>query len=279
MALAPLAGRPRALVTGASAGIGMAFARRLAHAGHDLILVARRHDRLEALAEELRRDAGIEAEAIAADLTDAHALAGLEARLAQDERLALLVNNAGFGGYHPFVSIEPKRIDDLIDIHMRAVARLTRAALPGMVRRGAGGIINVASLLALSGTLPPVPLPHRATYAAAKAFMLTFTQALAGELGGTGVRLQVCLPGRVDTEFHSLQGFDTSKLPPMMSPDDIVSGALAGLALGEVICVPALADAALLDRLAEAQLAVFRAAAMQPKPTLAERYRGAVGER
>ncbi|MFI5014504.1 MAG: SDR family NAD(P)-dependent oxidoreductase [Hyphomicrobiales bacterium] len=276
MAPAPLAGRPRALVTGASAGIGMAFARQLAHAGHDLILVARRRDRLEVLAEQLRHDAGVQAEVIAADLTDADALAEIEARVAADDLLALLVNNAGFGGYRPFASIEPKTIDDLIDVHVRAVARLTRAVLPGMVRRGAGGIINIASLLALSGTLPPEPLPHRATYAAAKAFMVTFTQALAGELSGTGVRVQVCLPGRVDTEFHTLQGLDTSKLPPMMTADDIVTGALAGLARGEVMCVPALADAALLDRLAEMQLAVFRAAAMRPKPALAERYRGAV---
>jgi short-subunit dehydrogenase len=276
MAPHPNGGRPRALVTGASAGIGVAFAEQLAQAGHDIILVARRRERLEALAERLRRDAGVKAEVIAADLTDAGALAELEGLVAEDDSLALLVNNAGFGGYHPFVSIEPKTVDELIDIHIRAVARLTRAALPGMVRRGAGGIINVASLLALSGTLPPDPLPHRATYAAAKAFMVTFTQAIAGELKGTGVRVQACLPGRVDTEFHTLQGIDTSKLPPMMTADDIATGALAGLARGEVVCVPALADVALLDRLAEAQLAVFGAAALKPKPTLAERYRGTV---
>jgi hypothetical protein len=254
----------------------MVFAERLAAAGHDLLLVARRRDRLEALAERLRRDTGARAEVIGADLTDRSALAELEARLAEDDTLSLLVNNAGFGGYRPFASLDPRTLDELIDIHMRAVARLTRAALPGMIRRRAGGIINVASLLALSGTLPPDPLPHRATYAAAKSFMLTFTQALAGELKDTGVRVQVCLPGRVDTEFHTLQGIDTSKLPPMMSPEDVVSGALAGLAQGEVVCVPALADAALLDRLADAQLAVFRAAVL-PTPVLAQRYRGSAG--
>ncbi|SDR63669.1 hypothetical protein SAMN05519103_08894 [Rhizobiales bacterium GAS113] len=195
MAPAPTAGRPRALVTGASAGIGMAFAEQLARAGHDLILVARRRDWLEALAERLRRDTGVHAEVVGADLTDAGTLAELESRVADDQSLALLVNNAGFGGYHPFASIAPKTVDDLIDIHVRAVARLTRAVLPGMVRRGAGGIINIASPLALSGTLPPDPLPHRATYAAAKAFLVTFTQALAGELTGTGVRVQVCFAG------------------------------------------------------------------------------------
>jgi short-subunit dehydrogenase len=251
----------------------MAFAERLAATGHDLILVARRRDRLEALAERLRRDTGAEAEVIGADLTDGDALAKLEAHLAKDNALSLLVNNAGFGGYRPFASVDPNTVDELIDIHVRAMARLTRAVVPGMIRRGGGGIINVASLLALSGTLPPDPLPHRVTYAAAKSFMLAFTQALAGELKGTGVRVQVCLPGRVDTEFHKLQGIDTSKLPPMMSPEDIVTGSLAGLAQGEVVCVPALADAALLDRLTEAQLAVFKAAVL-PTPVLAQRYRG-----
>jgi short-subunit dehydrogenase len=276
MASPTVARHPRSCITGASAGIGMVFAERLAAAGHDLLLVARRRDRLEALAERLRRDTGSGVEVIVADLTDGGALAKLDARLAEDDALSLLVNNAGFGGYGSFASLDPNTLDELIDIHVRAVARLTRAVVPGMIRRGAGGIINVASLLALSGTLPPDPLPLRATYAAAKSFMLTFTQALAGELKGTGVRVQVCLPGRVDTEFHELQGIDTSKLPPMMSPEDIVTGALAGLAQGEVVCVPALADTGLLDRLKDAQLAVFRAAVL-PTPALAQRYRGSAG--
>jgi short-subunit dehydrogenase len=142
-----------------------------------------------------------------------------------------------------------------------------------MIRRGAGGIINVASLLALSGTLAPDPLPYRATYAAAKSFMVTFTQALAGEIKGSGVRLSVCLPGRVATEFHTSQGIDISKFPPMMTADDIACGALAGLAQGEITCVPALADVGLLARLSEAQVELFTAALVQPQPTLAERYR------
>jgi hypothetical protein len=204
--------RPRALVTGASAGIGMAFAERLARDRHDLILVARRRERLEQLATRLRHDFGVHAELIGADLTDPGGLAEVEARVAGDESLALLVNNAGFGGYNPFASIEPSIIDDLVDIHIRAVTRLTRAALPGMVRRGAGGIINIASLLALSATLPPNPLPHRAVYAGAKAYMVAFTQALAGELKATGVRVQVCLPGMVHTEFHTVQDFDTNQI-------------------------------------------------------------------
>jgi uncharacterized protein len=239
MASLSLTGRPRALVTGASAGIGVVFAERLARAGHDLILVARRRERLEALARRLRSEAGIEAEVICADLTDAEEVNEVERRIVEDETLELLVNNAGFGGYQPFASIDAKVIDDLVAIHVRTVARLTRAALPGMIGRGRGAIINIASLLALSGTLPPSLLPYRATYAGAKAFMLAFTQALAGELTGTGVRVQVCLPGRVATEFHSLQGIDTSKLPPTMTSEDVVTASLAGLAQDEILCVPA----------------------------------------
>jgi len=105
-----------------------------------------------------------------------------------DEGLALLVNSAGFGGYRRFIEVEPQVINALIDVHVRAVARLTRAAVPGMVRRGKGAVVNVASLLALSGALPPNPLPYRAVYAGAKAFMLAFTEALSGELSESGVR-------------------------------------------------------------------------------------------
>ena len=261
--------RPRALITGASAGIGAAYAERLARDGYDVILVARRRDRLEALAERLRREADAHAEVLEADLTDPGALARVEARAAGDESLALLVNNAGFGGYGPFVQVDPEVIDGLIDVHVRAVARLTRAALPGMVRRRAGGVINVASLLAVSGPVPPDPLPHRATYAGAKAFIVTFTQALAGELTGTGVNVQVVLPGLVATEFHTVLGMDLSARPRMTAAD-VVTASLAAFARGEVTCVPALEDASLLERLAEVQRSVLKTATT---PTLAGRYR------
>lgn len=261
--------RPRALITGASAGIGTAYAERLARDGYDLVLVARRRARLTELAERLRREAAVDCEVLAADLTDAANLAQVEARAAGDERLALLINNAGFGGYRPFAEIDPAVVNDLVDVHVRAVARLTRAALPGMVRRGAGGIINVASLLALSGSVPPDPLPYRAVYAGAKAFIVTFTEALAGELKGTGVRVQACLPGLVDTEFHTVAGRDRSKMPPMMKAADLAAASLAGLARGEVTCVPALEDASHLERLAEVQRTVLGVART---PTVAHRY-------
>ena len=270
MAPSATSSRPRALVTGASAGIGAIFAERLAAQGHDVALLARRRDRLEELAARLRHEYGANVDVICADLANADDVAAVEAVLAKDEALALLVNNAGFGGYRPFAEIDPKVIDALIGVHILSVARLTRAAIPGMVRRGAGGIINIASLLALSGALPPGQLPYRATYAGAKAFLLSFTQALAGELKGSGVRVQVCLPGRVKTEFHTSQGIDISKLPPMMAAEDIVTASLAALARDEVVCIPALPEASLFDKITEAQLAVFGAAG--PRPALAERY-------
>ena len=261
--------RQRALVTGASSGIGAAYAERLTRDGYDVVLVARRRERLEALAERLRLETETQAEVLAVDLTNAEVLAQVEARVATDESLALLVNNAGFGGYGPFVQLEPGTIDDLINIHVRSVTRLTRAALPGMVRRGAGGVINVASLLALSGALPPNPLPSRAVYAGAKAFLVTFTQALAGELMGTGVTVQVCLPGLVVSEFHTVQGMDPSRMPPRMTAADVVAASLAALRRGEVACIPGLEDAAMLGRLTEAQRTVLSSA---NRPTLASRY-------
>ncbi len=261
--------RPRVLVTGASSGIGAAYAERLARDGYDVVLVARRRERLEALAERLRRETETQAEVLAADLTNAEAVAQVEARVATDGSLALLVNNAGFGRYGPFVQLEPGAVDDLINIHIRAVTRLSRAALPGMVRRGAGGVINVASILAFSGSLPPNPLPHRAVYAGAKAYLLTFTQALAGELTGTGVAVQVCLPGLVVSEFHTIQGMDPSKMPPRMTAPDVIAASLAALRQGEIACIPGLEDAAMLERLTEAQRTVLSSA---NRPTLAFRY-------
>ncbi|HZS85603.1 MAG TPA: SDR family NAD(P)-dependent oxidoreductase [Stellaceae bacterium] len=262
--------RPLALVTGASSGIGAAFAERLAREGYDLILVARRRDRLEAAAARLSREFSAGVEVVAADLTDAAALAQIEARLADDERLGLLVNNAGFGGYRPFVEIDPKVADDLVAVHVRAATRLARAALPGMMGRGRGGIINIASLLALSGAMPPNPLPYRAVYAGAKAFLLAFTEALAGEVVHAGVRVQACLPGLVATEYHAVAGRDPSKMPPMMSAADVVAASLAALASGEVVCVPGLEDVSLLDRLSELRRAILLAA---NTPVLAPRYR------
>jgi uncharacterized protein len=247
-------GRPLALVTGASSGIGAAFAERLARDGHDLIIVARRADRLRHLEQRLTADFGVTVETLTADLTEPAGLESVERSLLE-QRPALLVNNAGFSGYGPFTEIHPGVAENLLRIHALAVARLTRAALPGMVARGSGAVINVASLLALSGPLPLGRMTGRATYAGAKAFILAFTQALAGELEGSGVRAMVLLPGMVNSEFHGERGLPSHL--PVMGAADVADAALAGLALGEVVCVPGLEDVGLFEKLRDLQQAIL----------------------
>ncbi len=239
--------RRRALVTGASAGIGQAFAQRLARDGYDLIVVARRRERLEALAEQLRAQHGAQVEVLAANLAHHADLQVVERRIS-DTTIDMLVNNAGFGGYMPFVELPPERAEELIHLQVLAVTRLTRAALPGMIARAHGDIINVSSRLAFSAPLSSPPLPKRAVYAATKAYINTFTQIVADEVKDSGVRVQVLCPGVVRTEFHQIVGADPSRFPPniVMSAEDVVTAALAGLQLGEVVCIPSLDDAALL---------------------------------
>lgn len=256
--------RPLALVTGASSGIGASFATRLARDGYDLIVVARRRDRLEALAATAPQAAF---EIVEADLGTADGLAAV-CRRAAERPLAMLVNNAGLAHYMPFVELPPDKAEELMRVNVVAPTLIARAALPGMVARGAGAIVNLASLLAFSGPAQIPTLPKRAVYAATRAFVVTFSQVLAAELAGTGVRVQALCPGVVRTEFHTRQGMDLSFLP-RMEPDDVVTASLAGLAAGEIICVPALEDAGALDRLTQSQLGVLPAA---QKTTLASRY-------
>jgi uncharacterized protein len=263
--------RPLALVTGASAGIGTVYAERLAREGHDLVVVARRQDRLEALATRLRGSHGAASEILTADLATAAGIEALVQRLSKGD-VAFLVNNAGFPGYKPFVDVSPTVVEQLVQIHISAVTSATRAALPAMVKRGQGAIVNVASLLALSGTLPPNPMPFRATYAAAKAYLVTFTQTLAGEISDTGVKVQVCLPGVVATEFHEFMPPDArQRLHAMgMKAEDVVQASWAAVGRGETVCVPGLDDPGLVEKLGEAQRAVMSAA---NRPQLAARYR------
>lgn len=260
--------RPLALVTGASAGIGQSFAQELAARGHDLVVVARRRERLEALAARLGAEHQAKVEVLVADLASPAGVDAVAARAAAGP-FDLVVNNAGFGGYRRFLELDPKVADDLLSIHIRAVVQVTRAALPAMVARQQGGVINVASLLAFSGTVREAFFPARAVYAGAKSFLVTFTQILANELADSGVRLQVCLPGVVATEFHQVQGMDLGQAP-RMSADDVARASLAGLRLGEVLCAPGMEDASPLQKIAEAQ----RAALANARSTApASRYR------
>jgi uncharacterized protein len=253
--------RGTALVTGTSAGIGAVYARRLAALGYDLVLVARREERLKALSAELTAAHGIRAEVLRADLTadaDIHRVAGRAA--GQD--ISLVINNAGVGGYGPFAQVEPDALEGLAHLHILAPMLTTRAALPGMLERGTGAVINVASLLAFSGAMPPNPFPHRATYAGAKAFLVHFTRTLAGELQGSPVRVQVVCPGMTFTEFNG--GY-----PGTMSPEDVVTASLVGLERGETVCVPGLEAEEALAVLAQAEAGLLRGATH----SLAGRYR------
>lgn len=261
--------RSVALVTGASSGIGAALAERLARDGRDLVIVARRRQRLDALATRLQAETGVTVEVLAADLTEPAQLQQVVERLHEDERIDLLVNNAGFGGYGPFAELEPTFADRLIGVHVRAPMRLTRAVLPHMLTRGRGAVVNVASLLALSGPMH-VPMSGRATYVGAKAFLLSFTQALAVELEGTGVQAMAVLPGMVETEFFRTRRGGDPGAANLMSAGDVAQAIVVGLELGEVICVPGLDDVSLFDELRNVQKAtLFGGNAAQ----LAKRYR------
>lgn len=264
--------RPHALVTGASSGIGAAFAERLARDGYDLIAVARRRDKLEELAQRLREDHQARVEVLVADLSKPDALRTVEQRVAEDSALELLVNNAGFGGYMLFVQLDPDKAEELINLKVLAVTRLTRAALPGMLARGRGAIINVSSRLGFSGSLGSSQLPKRATYAGANAYINTFTQLLHSELEGTGVQVQVLCPGVVETEFHERVGIDPNRYPAaiVMKPEDLVSASLAALRLGEVICVPALEDTSLITQIQDSERKFFESSRTG---NVASRYR------
>lgn len=233
--------RPRALVTGASSGIGAAFARRLAAQGYDAILVARRADRLAALAAELRERHGAAAEPLVADLASPAGVAQVEARIAGLDALDLLVNAAGFGTTGRFARIDLARQLEMIQLHVVAAVRLTRAALPGMIERHRGAIINVASTVAF------LPLPGNATYAGTKAFLVAFSETLQHELAGSGVRVQALCPGFTYSEFHETaeyQHFDRKRIPGAlwMTADQVAAESLRALGRGGVVCIPGLAN-------------------------------------
>lgn len=232
------AGPRRALVTGASTGLGAVFATALAGQQYDLTIVARHRERLDALAERLRQSHGIAVEVMVADLTQAAALRTVEERVAEDQALELLVNNAGFGTTGPFASLDPDREEAEIRLNIMALMRLTRAALPGMIARNRGAIINVSSLAAF------VPGPYDATYGATKAFVNSFTEALHEELRGTRVRVQALCPGFTHTEFQQRAGIDVSRLPAYawMTPEAVVEASLAALRRGQLVCVPGLVN-------------------------------------
>jgi uncharacterized protein len=246
--------RPHALVTGASSGLGAAFAERLARDGYDLIIVARRHDRLESLSERLQANYHANVEVIPADLSKFDDLLTIEKHIAEDNMLEVLVNNAGFGAYMPFVELDPDKATELINF-----------------ARGRGSIVNVSSRLAFSGSMGSTQLPKRATYVGANAFINAFSQLVQSELEGTGVQVQALCPGVIETEFHERVGIDPGRFPAaiVMKPEDVVQASLVGLKLGEVICVPPLEDLSLLTQIQEDEKQFFE---LTRSGKLAKRY-------
>lgn len=227
-----------ALITGASTGIGAIYADRLARRGHDLILVARSKDKLQALAARLSDQTGRAVEVVAADLSDPAALARVERILREDASITMLVNNAGIGSHAALLESDVDRMEEMVRLNVTALMRLTYAAVPGFVARGEGTVINIASIVALAPEL------LNGVYGGTKAFVQAFSASLNHELGSKGLRIQSVLPGATATDFWEAGGLPVENLPPeiVMRAEDMVDAAFAGLDQGETSTIPALAD-------------------------------------
>jgi len=226
----------RALVTGASSGIGKAFAERLAAAGSDLVIVARNRERLDELAFRLHETHGRDVEVIEADLENRDQLAGVEARLRDRDDIDVLINNAGFGHTGAFADLPVERLQAQIDCNVTALTRLAQAALQSMRAYGRGGILNVASGAAF------LPTPNLAVYAATKAYVVSLTESLHEEAKRFGVAVSVVCPGFTRTEFQQRAHYDTRQIPNFawQTPEAVVDEALAALRARKMICIPGL---------------------------------------
>jgi short-subunit dehydrogenase len=237
-----------ALITGASSGIGVELARQLAGRGHGVTLVARREDRLKVLADELAVAHGVRAEVIAADLTDESARAGVVDEVGERGlSIAVLVNNAGFSTMGPVQRSDPSREVAMVRTDVEAVIHLCSLVIPGMVERGAGAVLNVASTAAYQ------PIPGQAGYAASKSFVLSYSRSIGEELRGTGVTVTALCPGPVETGFAEAAGLSDEaageSLPKIMwvSAPDVAKAAVAGMVKGRPVVIPGLANRALAN--------------------------------
>jgi len=253
-----------ALITGASSGIGAVYARRLAARGHDLVIVARATDRLNTLAEELRAVHGVEIEVITADLTDGAELDPVLERLRSDPPIDILVNNAGAGLLGGFATANPDEMHKLLRLNVLAPTMLTSAVIEGMIERGSGSIINVASVLAL------LPAYSPGIYAATKSYVLTLSQSLAAEVNSKGIYVQAVLPAATRTEIYDRAGGDINKVANVMEVDDLVDAALVGFDRKELVTIPPVPDVAAWDAFEQAR-GVLAKGFSNSQP--AERYR------
>ncbi len=225
-----------ALITGASSGIGAAYAERLARRGYDLTLVARNRRRLDALAARISDDTGRAVEVFVADLRKHEDLARVEAALKQDASLTMLVNNAEVGAVAPMMHSDVDMMEDMIKLNVVALMRLTYAAAPVFAARGHGAIINISSVPAIA------PEILNGVYGGTKAFVLTFSQSLQHEFADKGVRVQVVLSGATSTAFWDTAGMPVGNLPAerIMPVGEMVDAALAALDFGELVTIPCL---------------------------------------
>ena len=228
-----------AVITGASSGIGAVYADRLAGQGYDLVLVARRADRLREVADKLAYAYGRNVKTIVADLSEDAGIRQVEQAIAVDESVTLLINNAGMGGLETIADADADAAERMIKVNVVALTRLTRAVLPGLLARNRGAIINIASVVAYGIAVGGI-------YSGTKAYVANFTEALQKEVAGTEVKVQSVVPGPIRTEFWDASGISLDRINQdwIMSADDLVDAALAGLAQGETVTVPGLADPA-----------------------------------
>ena len=227
----------KAVVTGASSGIGTCFAEQLARRGFDLMIVARRRERLEQLARKLEEECGVAVEVKTVDLSDQQSIREFAHHLGTLDRIDALINSAGFGTNGAFAEVETSRIEQELNVDMVALVMLTRAVLPGMLARSKGDIINVSSVGGFNAA------PKFATYSGIKSGVITFSESLYAELKGTGVRVQVLCPGPVPTEFNEVARVDEAPVPGFMiqSAEDCVAGSLRDLERGRAVSVPQVA--------------------------------------
>lgn len=232
-----------ALITGASSGIGAIYAEQLARQGYDLILVARDRSRLNALATRITTATQRVVEVLDADLAIPAQRAVVEAKLRDDASITLLVNNAGVGTHTPLLESDVERMEQMIDLNVTALTRLSYAAIPGFVARGKGGIINISSIVAIA------PEVLNGVYGGSKAFVLAFSQSLHHELADKGIRVQAVLPGATATDFWATGGLPLEHLPAniVMRAEDLVRSALVGFDRGELVSIPSLQDVAHWD--------------------------------